>query len=256
MDMSYQHPHPYPLYENPHWSEDLKPTFPESDPETNRERRSSESLSPTDFSVLPPGRRPSILKVEADYAPNEAMWHDTPHEPHYSARHYSHPSMPIGHPHGPHPSYVRVDPNFAASYAQPSAWPLSPSGTNTPTPGYGSIDSYGQPVQYASHPTFNFNQDPISAVSMSPQSSQGGWASATSTDSAEQQCLLQSPIYRPVSPQLVLRPDGIRKKNARFEIPKERNLQTIDALILASTDENEKKELKQQKRLLRNRQAA
>lgn len=68
--------------------------------------------------------------------------------------------------------------------------------------------------------------------------------------------MLQSPMYRPVSPQLVLRPDGIRKKNARFEIPKERNLQTIDALIQASTDENEKKELKQQKRLLRNRQAA
>ena len=41
-----------------------------------------------------------------------------------------------------------------------------------------------------------------------------------------------------------------------IEIPKERNLATIDALIAASTDENEKKELKQQKRLLRNRQAA
>ena len=54
----------------------------------------------------------------------------------------------------------------------------------------------------------------------------------------------------------VLRCDGIRKKNARFEIPAERNLQTIDKLISTTTDEHQIKELKQQKRLLRNRQAA
>ena len=52
------------------------------------------------------------------------------------------------------------------------------------------------------------------------------------------------------------RGDGIRKKNARFDIPAERNLSNIDHLIAKSTDELEIKELKQQKRLLRNRQAA
>lgn len=52
------------------------------------------------------------------------------------------------------------------------------------------------------------------------------------------------------------RGDGIRKKNARFDIPAERNLSNIDQLIAQSTDEQEVKELKQQKRLLRNRQAA
>ncbi|KAG5982932.1 hypothetical protein E4U55_001132 [Claviceps digitariae] len=52
------------------------------------------------------------------------------------------------------------------------------------------------------------------------------------------------------------RGDGIRKKNARFDIPAERNLTNIDALISQSTDDQEIKELKQQKRLLRNRQAA
>lgn len=52
------------------------------------------------------------------------------------------------------------------------------------------------------------------------------------------------------------RGDGIRKKNARFDIPAERNLSNIDHLIAQSTDEQEIKELKQQKRLLRNRQAA
>jgi hypothetical protein len=63
-----------------------------------------------------------------------------------------------------------------------------------------------------------------------------------------------SPGLRSHSP--LLRRDGIRKKNARFDIPAERNLLNIDQLIAQSTDEQEIKELKQQKRLLRNRQAA
>ncbi|KAH8675889.1 bZIP transcription factor [Xylariales sp. PMI_506] len=66
---------------------------------------------------------------------------------------------------------------------------------------------------------------------------------------------------RPESPTIrshndLRRGDGIRKKNARFDIPAERNLNNIDHLIAQSTDEQEIKELKQQKRLLRNRQAA
>ncbi|ORY66292.1 bZIP transcription factor [Pseudomassariella vexata] len=66
---------------------------------------------------------------------------------------------------------------------------------------------------------------------------------------------------RPGSPTIrshneLRRGDGIRKKNARFDIPAERNLSNIDHLIAQSTDEQEIKELKQQKRLLRNRQAA
>ena len=55
---------------------------------------------------------------------------------------------------------------------------------------------------------------------------------------------------------LVLRPDGVRKKNAKFEIPDERNLDTLDSLIKHAKSEDELKELKMQKRLLRNREAA
>jgi hypothetical protein len=66
-----------------------------------------------------------------------------------------------------------------------------------------------------------------------------------------------SPVPRAHSPALhVVRRDGIRKKNARFDIPAERTLNNIDQLIARSHDETEIKELKQQKRLLRNRQAA
>lgn len=66
---------------------------------------------------------------------------------------------------------------------------------------------------------------------------------------------------RPDSPPIrshndLRRGDGIRKKNARFDIPAERNLNNIDQLIARSSDDQEIKELKQQKRLLRNRQAA
>ncbi|KAI9669095.1 MAG: hypothetical protein M1831_000687 [Alyxoria varia] len=54
----------------------------------------------------------------------------------------------------------------------------------------------------------------------------------------------------------VLRPDGVRKKNAKFEIPEDRNLDTLDSLIKQAKTEAELKELKMQKRLLRNREAA
>lgn len=61
---------------------------------------------------------------------------------------------------------------------------------------------------------------------------------------------------RPTSPIIRAHRDGIRKKNARFEIPPERTLSNIDKLISEEKDEKKAKELKQQKRLLRNRQAA
>ncbi|KAF2151336.1 hypothetical protein K461DRAFT_171475 [Myriangium duriaei CBS 260.36] len=50
--------------------------------------------------------------------------------------------------------------------------------------------------------------------------------------------------------------DGIRKKNARIDIPADRNLNNIDELIDSAQDDEEIKELKAQRRLLRNREAA
>ena len=66
---------------------------------------------------------------------------------------------------------------------------------------------------------------------------------------------------RPASPSArtsvdIQRREGIRKKNGRIDIPHERNIQTIDELIESTADEDLLKELKQQKRLLRNREAA
>lgn len=90
-------------------------------------------------------------------------------------------------------------------------------------------------------------------VAMSPQSSQG-WIPAP-MDLADAAVQAKTASYRNGS-SLTIRRDGVRKKNARFEIPAERTLSNIDALISQSNNEEEIKELKQQKRLLRNRQAA
>ncbi|KEY64948.1 hypothetical protein S7711_08947 [Stachybotrys chartarum IBT 7711] len=85
-----------------------------------------------------------------------------------------------------------------------------------------------------------------------PASPQKDWVSINHAMNKKMQP--GSPVIR--SHNELRRGDGIRKKNARFEIPAERNLGNIDRLIAQSTCEQEIKELKQQKRLLRNRQAA
>lgn len=83
---------------------------------------------------------------------------------------------------------------------------------------------------------------------------------SSSNDSVDTQSAMvkrippQSPMMRSHSD--LRRGDGVRKKNSRFDIPSDRNLNNIDYLISKSKDEQEIKELKQQKRLLRNRQAA
>lgn len=91
-----------------------------------------------------------------------------------------------------------------------------------------------------------------------PTSPLEGWTSPTIHDPMDPRTGPKR--ARPGSPvgahSPLLRRDGIRKKNARFEIPAERNLLNIDQLIAQSSDDQEIKELKQQKRLLRNRQAA
>ncbi|GAM90902.1 hypothetical protein ANO11243_089480 [Dothideomycetidae sp. 11243] len=63
--------------------------------------------------------------------------------------------------------------------------------------------------------------------------------------------------YRPPRPTPTrAASDGVRKKNARIDIPADRTLGNIDELIDKAHDEDEVKELKAQRRLLRNREAA
>lgn len=101
------------------------------------------------------------------------------------------------------------------------------------------------------------------AAIMPPAAGVSGSISSTSPMALAEQEIEQQRLSkrsRPHSPHgnshNYLRQDGVRKKNARFDIPMERNLANIDDLISKASNEDDKKELKQQKRLLRNRQAA
>ncbi len=152
----------------------------------------------------------------------------------------------------------------AAYGAQTGQWSMSNSGSATP-----SHQFDGLPVEYdASTPMFhrpsvqgqttfaNSTNHVTMFTSVNGQSmpspQRDHWMGQG--QSVAKKMRPGSPVMR--SHNELRRGDGIRKKNARFDIPAERNLNNIDQLIAQSTDEQEVKELKQQKRLLRNRQAA
>jgi hypothetical protein len=262
--MADRYAHGFNFYQQPHWPIDTSQTVKEDD-----------DLSVLDEKILDP-TSPGALSASADMrqgpfdhqaipavSSHDQAWHEPAHG--FAAQ------QPRPHPYLTMPThdagnpFVRMDPTYAAAYTQPHGIPVSTgSGTSTPTPNNnymsqdlhssGAISFHGGAVAY--NPVHH-QPEPTSATPMSPQSSQGGWASATSSDTTEPRARpVRSPGYRGNSPTSHVRQDGIRKKNARFEIPAERNLHNIDSLIMQTNDETEKKELKQQKRLLRNRQAA
>ncbi|KAK8021533.1 hypothetical protein PG990_006671 [Apiospora arundinis] len=150
----------------------------------------------------------------------------------------------------PNNPFMNVD--QSQGYGNQNQWSLGQaSGACTPLQTFD-----GMPGDYDSSASL-FAQRPMSM--QTPFSNPGAQKEWMGKDVKNQQAMIQR--MRPESPMIrshndLRRGDGIRKKNARFDIPAERNLSNIDYLISQSTDEQEIKELKQQKRLLRNRQAA
>lgn len=145
--------------------------------------------------------------------------------------------------------FLRPENNLATGLAAPAtAWP-------TATP-FGQIDGF--------QPEYDVNASMFRMTGQTPFSHPGNMFANVGTahrSIPKDLANMNGKRTRPSSPMIrshndLRRGDGIRKKNARFEIPAERNLNNIDSLIAQSTDETEIKELKQQKRLLRNRQAA
>ena len=161
------------------------------------------------------------------------------------------PFMPVDGANYPQPSWALS--RTASGSCTPTAYEQYPSeenGSSAPFAGgaVGPVSSLPMgAVSYRNAMGFQ----PPGGVAMSPQSSQGWMPAPMDLADANQ----SKASYRNGSP-LTIRRDGIRKKNARFEIPAERTLGNIDQLINQSTNDDEIKELKQQKRLLRNRQAA
>ncbi len=236
-----------------------------------------EEMSPNGHGQRKDSFRSSAAFTEpaANFSPRDGTWPD------FSINNDSTTVQPSNSPHlfvdHVGNSFVRPDLPHGTPYgSQPAGWQLNVSqGSCTPTtaafegftPDYDvkpplatySNDSGvpalptiygGLPMRSAFHPS--------TALSTSSQSGQD-WMSNSSSEHIELQSVpkharIESPTYHSNPPHM--RPDGIRKKNARFEIPAERTLRTIDNLINQTSDEHEIKELKQQKRLLRNRQAA
>ncbi|ROT36867.1 bZIP transcription factor [Sodiomyces alkalinus F11] len=167
--------------------------------------------------------------------------------------------------------FFRLDRPDPSPFGPPSnAWSLgNGSGSCTPLPQFD-----GLPAEFDAAASL-FPQQPMqSHTPITPFGNPSGQVNLFSSLGSATQPIPPSPQkawigqnesmakkMRPNTPSIrshneLRRGDGIRKKNARFDIPAERNLNNIDQLIAQSTDEQEIKELKQQKRLLRNRQAA
>ncbi|CEL08395.1 Putative BZIP transcription factor [Aspergillus calidoustus] len=243
-------------------------SYPEDDDMSVLDDKILDSTSP-DLTSVADHRRHSYEHGPEAYQHRDSVWSDFSQSVSSNqSRHSSHVAHPFFE--SPHAPYMRMDNGLPYGQAQP--WTMTKdSGSCTPSAMY---DHYSTdmdntsvapfaggavgPVNTVNMPSMSYRQHipfaPPGAVAMSPQSSQG-WMPASTDMPDPGSRPKNSPTYRNSSP-LSVRRDGIRKKNARFEIPAERTLSNIDTLISQSTNEDEIKELKQQKRLLRNRQAA
>jgi len=168
--------------------------------------------------------------------------------------------------------FARLPANQAATYGQ-QTWPMADnSGSRTPTAPkplnpFGPGD-FGAAPSFVSDQQMQFHGLPVHAnvrpSAVFPSAPEQPMSPHTHSDwmAFNQQEMDSRPgpkRMRPNTPPRSFSPrrdGGIRKKNARFDIPAERNLLNIDNLIQTCTNEEDLKELKQQKRLLRNRQAA
>lgn len=210
-----------------------------------------------DMSPSMGGSRRDSYAVPALFSPKSEEW-----------QHVEMQSSSSNNPFVAHHNNPFMNNTHTSSFGQQQAhngWLGNASGSCTPMQTFDGLPAEFHGNAFRSGPVQtlfnNGNQQslfsPASTVIESmPASPQKDW---TLADNMEHRGMPKR--MRPTSPGLrshspLMRRDGIRKKNARFDIPAERNLLNIDHLIQQSTDEQEIKELKQQKRLLRNRQAA
>ncbi|KAF3769202.1 hypothetical protein M406DRAFT_72144 [Cryphonectria parasitica EP155] len=215
-------------------------------------RRESFAVSTSMFSPKPEAW--SAVEMESVPSNNPFMEHQHPQSQPQPQNHSNNPFLRLDQQQQPQP--------FISQPTNP--WSMHSPGACTPMVQYDGVpseyDANGAPlfqqrpqmhgqgafINSANHvPLF---PPPINSQPMQQSTSKDGWMSTVKDGKHN------SPTIR--SHNELRRGDGIRKKNARFDIPAERTLNNIDHLIAQSNDEAEIKELKQQKRLLRNRQAA
>lgn len=220
-------------------------------------------MSPT----LVDSRRESFAVSTSIFSPKTEAWTAVDMESIPSNNPFMEPqhSQPQPQQHHSNNPFLRMDQQqqpqsqpFMSQSTNP--WSMNSSGSCTPMQQFDGLpadfDNSGAPLFQRpqiqgqtpfSNPANHVPMFPVNGHSMQQSASKDGWMTGLKDKH-------NSPTIR--SHNDLRRGDGIRKKNARFDIPAERTLNNIDALIAQSNDETEIKELKQQKRLLRNRQAA
>jgi len=229
----------------------------------------SPQISPPMNGSMNGSRRDSFAVSSALFSPKTDEW-----------QHVDMQQMPSNNPFVEQNNnpFMRVD-SVSSTYGhQGHGWPIGSqsqnhSGMSTPMQGHDGLPSdfdvnapiFQRPMQNhhtpfsgpgtQNMPLFSSSNTSNGSIPSSPQKE---WSVADAMDHRAMPKRMRGP-HSPTlrsHPDMSRRGDGIRKKNARFDIPAERNLTNIDQLIAQSQDEQEIKELKQQKRLLRNRQAA
>lgn len=238
---------------------------------------SSLDISPIDR------RRNSALDVNAIFSPVTNEWdfdhdHDMGMQAGPADDAAPGPAPTYEHSHGTNNPFIKLE-QAQPAYAQHNNWsstgasgactPVVYDNNAFPNPGYdesgaylapamgaqGAFDNNSSNVHIPPHSIFQGSGETIPSSPAVKDWTQAAGPADHDGQSMAKRVRPSSPGPRSHSP-LHVRRDGIRKKNARFDIPAERTLMNIDQLISRSLDENEIKELKQQKRLLRNRQAA
>jgi len=136
----------------------------------------------------------------------------------------------------------------------------------SPTDDYGPHHQFAQEVSDAHRPIFSsftpvqddrhYSNAAQAQRPMSPHSSTDWIGLAARETQARPLPRRMQPSPSSLTMAKYAKQDGIRKKNTRIEIPPEHNLDAIEGLINQAKDDDEVKELKGQRRLLRNREAA
>ncbi|CZT00389.1 uncharacterized protein RAG0_08431 [Rhynchosporium agropyri] len=209
-------------------------------------------------------RRDSFAVSSSLFSPKTDEWQhvDMQHQPQMAS------NNPFVEPNNNPFMRMEAQSSFGQNQNQNHGWSMgNASGMSTPMRGHDGLPSeyevptFQRPMQTPftnpgnqQLPVFSSGNTSNESLPTSPQKE---WSVADAMEhrSMPKRMRPHSPTLRS-HPDISRRGDGIRKKNARFDIPAERNLNNIDHLISQSTDDQEIKELKQQKRLLRNRQAA
>ncbi|KAJ5153779.1 uncharacterized protein N7500_009218 [Penicillium coprophilum] len=187
------------------------------------------------------------------YSHRDSVWSNYSNTSSGQSQSNSHSQLGHGMLNSTGASFMPVDGPQLTSYPQASwSMPRTDSGSCTPTVNYDNYAANGD--QSAITPFSGGAVGPVGAMPANSMSYRGGLDAGSDGHGRGRATLKKEPKLPGCfagAPG-----DGVRKRNSRIPISPELNLDNIDEAIRNCTDEEEKKNLKAIKRLLRNRCAA